>query len=87
MDAPGLLVREGCEGSRLCGPGVWALGDCINKIDLAPHVGPNLAVMEADALRMRRTRPFIFTNLKSGEGVDAIVQFVIDKGGLDRCRH
>jgi urease accessory protein len=59
----------------------------INKTDLAPHVGPNLAVMEADALRMRRTRPFIFTNLKSGEGVDAIVQFVIDKGGLDRCPH
>src|SRR2546427_3656993 len=54
----------------------------INKIDLAPHVGANLEVMEADALRMRRTRPFIFTNLKSGEGVDRIATFIIESGGL-----
>ena len=55
----------------------------INKIDLAPLVGANLAVMEADALRMRQTRPFIFTNLKSGEGVEQIVGFIVEKGGLD----
>jgi urease accessory protein len=54
----------------------------INKIDLAPLVGANLKVMEADALRMRVKRPFIFTNLKSGEGVDQIASFVIEKGGL-----
>jgi urease accessory protein len=49
---------------------------------LAPLVGANLEVMEADALRMRVTRPFIFTNLKSGEGVDQIIDFVIENGGL-----
>jgi urease accessory protein len=42
----------------------------------------NLEVMEADALRMRAKRPFIFTNLKSGEGVDQIAKFAIEKGGL-----
>ena len=42
----------------------------------------NLEVMEADALRMRAKRPFIFINLKSGEGVDQIAKFVIEKGGL-----
>ena len=54
----------------------------INKIDLAPLLGANLDVMEADALRMRVKRPFVFTNLKSGEGVDQIAEFVIEKGGL-----
>src|SRR5258707_15449160 len=54
----------------------------INKVDLAPRVGANLKVMEADALRMRGTRPFVFTNLKSGQGVDQIACFVIEKGGL-----
>ena len=56
----------------------------MNKIDLGPLVGANLDVMEADALRMRVKRPFIFTNLKSGEGVDQIASFVIEKGGLAR---
>src|SRR5215475_71975 len=54
----------------------------INKIDLAPLVGANLGVMEANTLRMRAKRPFVFTNLKSGEGVDQIAKFVIEKGGL-----
>jgi urease accessory protein len=54
----------------------------INKIDLAPLVGANLAVMDIDARRMRNTRPFLFSNLKSGEGVEQIASFVIDKGGL-----
>jgi len=54
----------------------------INKLDLAPLVGANLEVMEADALRMRVKRHFIFTNLKSGEGVDQIASFVIERGGL-----
>jgi urease accessory protein len=81
-------VAGGEKIPRKGGPGITRSDLLIiNKIDLAPHVGANLAVMEADALRMRPTRPFIFTNLKSGEGVDAIVQFVINKGGLDRCPH
>jgi len=54
----------------------------INKIDLALFVGASLDVMEADARRMRNTRPFLFSNLKSGEGVEQIARFVIEKGGL-----
>ncbi len=54
----------------------------INKIDLAPLVGANLRVMEADTLRMRGKRPFVFSNLKSGEGVESVAKFIIEKGGL-----
>jgi urease accessory protein len=54
----------------------------INKIDLAPYVGASLEVMERDARRMRGTRPFVFTNLKTGEGVDTVEKFVITAGGL-----
>jgi CobW/HypB/UreG, nucleotide-binding domain len=70
---------------RKGGPGITRFDLLIiNKIDLAPLVGANLEVMEADALRMRATRPFVFANLKSGEGVDRIASFVIEKGGLAR---
>ena len=62
----------------------WLSPAFINKIDLAPLVGANLKVMEADALRMRLKRPFICTNLKRGEGVDQIASFVIEKGGLEK---
>jgi urease accessory protein len=54
----------------------------INKIDLAPHVGASLDVMERDAKKMRGARPFVFTNLKTGSGVDTVVSFIQDKGGL-----
>jgi len=54
----------------------------INKIDLAPYVGASLDVMERDAKKMRRERPFVFTNLKTGSGVDTVVSFIRDKGGL-----
>jgi urease accessory protein len=54
----------------------------INKIDLAPHVGASLAVMERDTRRMRGVRPFVFTNVRSGDGVDAVVDFIEAKGGL-----
>ena len=54
----------------------------INKIDLAPHVGASLDVMERDAKRMRGARPFVFSNLRTGQGVDAIVRFIEQKGGL-----
>jgi urease accessory protein len=54
----------------------------INKIDLAPHVGASLEVMERDARRMRDARPFVFSNLRTGQGVDAIVRFIEESGGL-----
>ncbi|WP_040618930.1 urease accessory protein UreG [Rhodovulum sp. PH10] len=54
----------------------------INKIDLAPLVGASLANMERDARRMRGSRPFVFTNLKTGEGVDTVEKFVVERGGL-----
>jgi urease accessory protein len=56
----------------------------INKIDLAPLVGADLEVMEADASRMRAKRPFIFSNLKSGDGVERIANFIVANGGLTR---
>jgi len=54
----------------------------INKTDLAPYVGASLELMERDARRMRGARPFVFSNLRNGQGVDEIVAFVRDKGGL-----
>ena len=54
----------------------------INKIDLAALVGASLEVMDRDTRRMRGDRPFVFTNLKSGDGVDTIVDFLIAQGGL-----
>jgi urease accessory protein len=76
-------VAEGEKIPRKGGPGITRSDLLvINKIDLAPLVGANLEVMEADSLRMRPTRPFVFTNLKNGQGVDQIVSFVIEKGGL-----
>jgi urease accessory protein len=54
----------------------------INKIDLAPFVGADLAVMERDAKRMRGERPFVFTNLKTGEGVETVARFIETAGGL-----
>jgi urease accessory protein len=76
-------VAEGEKIPRKGGPGITRSDLLvINKIDLAPLVGANLGVMEADTLRMRGKRPFIFTNLKSGEGADQIASFIIEQGGL-----
>jgi len=76
-------VAEGEKIPRKGGPGITRSDLLvINKIDLAPFVGANLEVMKADTLRMRIKRPVVFTNLKSGEGVDQIASFVIEKGGL-----
>jgi urease accessory protein len=55
----------------------------INKIDLAPMVGASLEVMARDALKMRGKRPFVFTNIKSGEGVADVADFVRKAGGLE----
>ena len=54
----------------------------INKIDLAAHVGASLAVMESDTIRMRKNRPYVMTNMKSGIGVDKIEDFILSRGGL-----
>ena len=54
----------------------------INKIDLAPYVGASLEVMARDAKTMRKARPFVMTNMKTGEGLDAVLAFLRDKGGL-----
>jgi urease accessory protein len=80
-------VAEGEKIPRKGGPGITRSDLLvINKIDLAPMVGANLDVMEADARRMRQPRPFIFSNLKSGEGVEQIARFIVDRGGLQPCR-
>ena len=54
----------------------------INKIDLAPHVGASLEVMDRDAKKMRGQRPFVFANMHTGEGANTIARFIEDKGGL-----
>ena len=54
----------------------------INKIDLAPHVGASLDVMERDAKAQRRERPFVFSNMKTGQGLDTIAAFIERAGGL-----
>src|SRR6266704_6821846 len=76
-------VAAGDKIPRKGGPGITRSDLLvINKIDLAPHVGASLEVIKRDAQRMRGQRPFVFTNLKTGSGVDAVVQFITDKGGL-----
>ena len=55
----------------------------INKTDLAPYVGASLEVMARDATTQRKSRPFVMTNMKTGEGVDAVIAFLRDKGGLN----
>ena len=54
----------------------------INKVDLAPHVGASLEVMQRDAKKMRGARPFVLSNLRTGDGVETIARFIEDKGGL-----
>jgi urease accessory protein len=56
----------------------------INKVDLAPHVGASLELMERDARRMRGDRPFLFSNLRAGNGVAEIARFIEEKGGLGK---
>ena len=77
-------VAAGDKIPRKGGPGITKSDLLvINKTDLAPHVGASLAVMETDSRKMRGDRPFVFSNLKTGEGVDAIVDYVIHAGVLD----
>ena len=76
-------VAAGEKIPRKGGPGITRSDLLvINKTDLAPLVGANLDVMEADTIRMRAGRQFIFTQLKNGIGVEEIARFIIDQGGL-----
>jgi len=76
-------VSAGDKIPRKGGPGITRSDLLIiNKTDLAELVGASLEVMERDSRRMRGERPFLFTNLKSGEGVAAVADFVLRQGGL-----
>ena len=76
-----LDVAAGDKIPRKGGPGITKSDLLvINKIDLAPMVGASLEVMARDASRMRGDRPFVFTNLKTGAGADAVVRFVVERG-------
>ncbi len=76
-------VAAGDKIPRKGGPGIIRSDLLIiNKIDLAPHVGASLEVMERDARRMRGERPFVFTNLKTGQGLDAVIEFIAREGML-----
>jgi urease accessory protein len=74
-------VAAGDKIPRKGGPGITRSDLLvINKIDLAPLVGASLEVMARDAARMRGERPFVFTNLRSGEGLEAVVAFILHHG-------
>jgi urease accessory protein len=76
-------VAAGDKIPRKGGPGITRSDLLvINKIDLARLVGASLEVMERDAKRMRGERPFVFTNLKTGDGLDRIIEFITAEGGL-----
>ena len=76
-------VAEGEKIPRKGGPGITKSDLLIiNKIDLAPYVGASLEVMESDTKRMRGDRPFVFTNLKEGKGLDVIRSFIEKRLGL-----
>ena len=77
-------VSAGDKIPRKGGPGITRSDLLIiNKIDLAPYVGADLDVMDRDSRRMRGERPFLFTNLKTGLGLEDVARFVLTAGGLD----
>ena len=76
-------VAAGDKIPRKGGPGITRSDLLIiNKTDLAPHVGASLEVMDRDSRRMRGERPFVFTCLKTGAGLDAVVEFIVREGAL-----
>ncbi len=78
-------VAGGEKIPRKGGPGITRSDLLIvNKTDLAPLVGADLSVMEADTRRMRGTRPYVFASLRDGAGADAVARFVEEAGGLGR---
>jgi urease accessory protein len=80
-------VAAGDKIPRKGGPGITRSDLLvINKTDLAPLVGASLEVMDRDARKMRGDRPFVFTNLKSGQGVALIAAFIVERGGMGAAR-
>jgi len=76
-------VAAGDKIPRKGGPGITKSDLLIiNKTDLAPHVGASLDVMRRDAAKMRGERPFVFTNLKTGDGLTAVIEFIVKQGLL-----
>src|ERR1700709_619380 len=77
-------VSAGDKIPRKGGPGIMRSDLLvINKIDLSPHVGASLEVMDRDAKKMRADRPFVFANVRAGTGVQAIAAFIEKQGALD----
>jgi urease accessory protein len=85
-----LYVVSVCQGEKIPRKGGPAITRSdlliINKTDLAPHVGANLAVMDADAAKARGGRPYVFTDLTRLEGLDAVIDFLAAAGGLPAAR-
>jgi len=78
-------VSGGEKIPRKGGPGITRSDILvINKIDLAPFVGASLEVLEHDAKLMRKDKPFVFTNVRDGTGVDVVADFIEKAGGLKR---
>ena len=76
-------VSAGEKIPRKGGPGITRSDlFVINKVDLAPMVGANLDIMERDTLKMRGKKPFIFSNLKKGQGLKEISNFIISNAGI-----
>ena len=76
-------VAQGEKIPRKGGPGITRSDLLvINKTDLAPHVGADLSIMESDTKRMRGEKPYVFTNIRAGTGVDDIARFIERMGGL-----
>lgn len=79
-------VAEGDKIPRKGGPGITRSDLLvINKIDLAPFVGADLAVMERDSKKMRGDKPFLFTNIRGNDGVDAVIQWIKKNVLLEGC--
>lgn len=79
-------VAAGDKIPRKGGPGIIRSDLLIiNKIDLALHVGASLEVMDRDAKKMRGERPFVFTNMKTGQGLDQVIEFIVEQGMLGRA--
>ena len=76
-------VSAGEKIPRKGGPGITRSDlFVINKVDLAPLVGASLEVMEKDTLKMRGKKPFVFSNLKTGDGLDFISNFILSNAGI-----